>query len=149
MIRETGRIIAIEEQGEKSTAHIECISKSACSSCQNKSDCGVGVVSKAFSDKTHQFEVPFQQGMKKDSYVELQINNNDLVTSAVVVYLVPLFFFLVGALIAKQLSDYNEGVIISISILSAAVGFAVSRLLSNKILHQKHFDKIISCKIKT
>ncbi|WP_028864653.1 SoxR reducing system RseC family protein [Psychromonas aquimarina] len=147
MIRETGRIIAIEEQGDKSIARIECISKSACSSCQNKTDCGVGVVSKAFSDKTHQFEVPFQKGMQKDSYVELQINNSDLVTSAVVVYLVPLLFFIVGALITKQLSDYNEGLIIAISILCAAAGFAVSRLLSNKLLVKKHFDKIISCKI--
>ena len=149
MIRETGKVIAIEKLGDgKAIAHIECISKSACSSCQNKSSCGVGVVAKAFSDKAHQFEVPYQQGMQVDKFVELQINNGDLIKSALIVYLLPLMFFIGGALVAKQLNTSHEAITISFAFISAAVGFILTRLLTNKLFKQKPFDNIVSSKLK-
>ena len=147
MIRETGRVIAIEQQANgKAIAQIECISKSACSSCQNKSSCGVGVVAKAFSDKAHQFEVPYQQGMEVNKFVELQINNGDLIKSAVVVYLLPLMFFIGGAVVAKQFNTSHEAITISFAIASAAVGFIFTRLLTSKLFKQKPFDNIVSNK---
>ncbi|MEH6453960.1 MAG: SoxR reducing system RseC family protein, partial [Psychromonas sp.] len=130
MIQETGRIIAIEKNlNGDAIAQIECISKSACSSCQNKNSCGVGVVSKAFSDKTHQFEIPYKKGMEVNRFVELEINNTDLVKTATLVYLLPLLFFIVGALLAKYFIDLNEGITILIAIFSAMIGFAFTRLL--------------------
>ncbi|HEY5716020.1 MAG TPA: SoxR reducing system RseC family protein [Psychromonas sp.] len=147
MVRETGKIIAVEKINGESIAHIECISKLACSSCNNNSNCGVGVVSKTFSDKTQHFTVPYEEGMEVDKFVELHINNNDLIKSAVLVYLVPLIFFICSALIAKQFHIGNEALIILIAIISAAVGFVLSRILSKKLFPQKHINKIISSKI--
>ena len=82
MITETGKVIAIEKIQGEMVARIECISKSACSSCNNQSNCGVGAVSQAFSDKSHHFELPYKEGMKVDHFVELQISNGDLIKSA-------------------------------------------------------------------
>ena len=148
MIRETGRIIAIEKQHEKTIAVVECISKSACSACHNESNCGVGTVAKTFSDKTHQFEVPYKEGMKVDEFIELQINNRDLVNSAILAYLVPLLFFIGGALLAKQFDFLSEGLIILIAVSCAAIGFVFTRLISNKLFPKKQLNRIIGTQLK-
>lgn len=148
MITETGKIITIEKQGAEKVAVVECISKSSCSSCRNESSCGVGSVAKAFSDKSHQFKVPFKEGMEVDKFVELQINNSDLIKSAALAYLVPLVFLIGGALITKQFDFINETMLILIAVGCAAIGFAFTRLLSNKIFPQKQINQIIGSKLK-
>ncbi|MCW8997021.1 MAG: SoxR reducing system RseC family protein [Psychromonas sp.] len=143
MIRETGKIIAIEKQHEKTIAVVECISKSACSSCHQGSSCGVGVVAKTFSDKTHQFEIPYKDGMQVDEFIDIQINNRDLIKSASVAYLIPLLFLIVGALLAKQFLFVSEGMLIVIAVGSAAIGFAVTRFISNKFFSKEQLSSVI------
>ena len=143
MIRETGKIIAIEKHENESIAVVECISRSACSSCRNESSCGVGTVAKAFSNKAHQIKVPYTNGMAVDKFVELQISNGDLIISAMLAYLVPLVFFISGALITKQFYFINEGLLILIAIGSAGIGFLFSRLLSNKFFPAKQNSSMI------
>jgi sigma-E factor negative regulatory protein RseC len=146
MVAEKGKIIAIEKNNGESLAHIEYISKSACSSCQNNDTCGVGVVSKSFSDKALQFTIPYSEEMAVDKFVELNINNNDLIKSAMLVYLVPLLFFITSALIAKQLYITNEAFIILIAISWAAVGFVTTHFVSKKLYPQKSINQLISSK---
>ena len=149
MFTETGRIVAIEPelQDKNSIAVIECISKSACSSCHNSNQCGVGVVAKAYSDKTHQFEVPYKEGMKVDSFIEIQINNSDLIKTASLAYLVPLVFFIGGALLAKQFAGVNEIQLILIAVSCGVIGFFVTRILSNKFFPKESFNKVIGTRI--
>ena len=144
MIRETAKIIAIEKQDEKKLAVVECISRSACSSCHNSNSCGVGVVAKTFSDKSHQFRVPYKEGMEENTFIELQISNADLITSASVAYLIPLIFFIGGALITRQFSFISEGLLILIAISCAVIGFMFTRLISNKLFPKDTFNSIIS-----
>jgi len=146
MITETGKIIAIEEvQGEK-VARVECISKSACSSCNNNTSCGVGVVSKAFSDKSHSFELPYKEGMKVDTFIELNISNGDLIKSATLIYLLPLIFFIGSALLIKSTFMVNEGLLIALSAVSAALGFVITRLIANKLFPHKQSKPLIKTK---
>lgn len=147
MITETGKVIAIEEVGGAKVARVECISKSSCSSCQNQTSCGVGVVSKAFSDKSQYFELPYKEGMKVDNFIELQISNGDLIKSASLIYLLPLFFFIGSALLVKSFFEVNEILLISISILFTAVGFVITRLIANKLFPNKQPKHLIATKI--
>lgn len=144
MITETGKIIAIEKVHGKTVVRIECISKSACSSCHNQSSCGVGVVSKAFSDKSQCFELPYKEGMKVDNFIELQISNGDLIKSASLIYLLPIFFFITSALLVKNLFEVSEIVLITISILFTAVGFIVTRIVANKLFSNKQSKQLIA-----
>jgi sigma-E factor negative regulatory protein RseC len=148
MIKETGKIISIKEQHGEKIAVVECISKSACSGCHNQESCGVGSIAKTHGEKTHQFEVAYKAGMKVDESIELQINNRDLVHSAIVAYLVPLVFFIGGAVFAKQLEFLSEGLMIVIAVGFAAVGFLFTRLVSHKLFPKKQFDSIITTKLK-
>jgi len=146
MIKETGKIISIEEiQGEK-VAIVECISKSACSGCHSQSNCGVGTVSQSLPDKTHHFEVPFKQWMLVDEKIELQITNRDLIYSAVIAYLIPLVFFIGGAIFTKAFILSSEGGVIVFAAIFSIVGFFFSRLLSHKYFPKKQYDNIISAK---
>lgn len=147
MINETGKIIAIEQKQGKRVAIVECISRSACSSCHQSNNCGVGVVAKSFSDKTHQFEVLYKQGMKVDELIEIQINSGDLITSALLAYLLPLLFFIGGAVIAKQFNFINEGVLIFIAVSCAAVGFLFTRLISNKLFPKGQVNRVLKTKL--
>lgn len=151
MITETGKIIAIKEKGAEQDAEtvviVECISRSACSSCHNSSSCGVGTVAKAFSDKSHQFELPYKEGMQVDAFLELQIDSRDLIQSAILAYLVPLFFFIAGAVLTKQFYFSNEGTLILISVVCAAVGFLFTRFLSKTIFSKKPLNKIINAEL--
>lgn len=148
MITETGKIIAIKAEGAETIAVVECISRSACSSCHNSNSCGVGTVAKAFTDKSHQFAVPFTKGMEIDGFLELQIDSRDLIKSATLAYLVPLFFFIAGAVITKLCYFTNEGSLILVSVVCAAIGFLVTRLLSKKIFSSSPSNKIINAELK-
>ena len=148
MIKETGKIISIEKRHGKKVAIVECISKSACSGCNNQNSCGVGTIAKTHSDKTHQFEMPYKEGMEVDESIELQVNNRDLVHSAILAYLVPLLFFIGGALLAKQFDALSEIALILIAIGCAAIGFLFTRLISNKLFPKKQFNSIIGTQLK-
>lgn len=148
MITETGKVVAIKVQGSETIAVVECISRSACSSCHNSNSCGVGTVAKAFTDKSHQLEIPYKKGMQIDSFVELQIDSRDLIKSAILAYLVPLLFFISGAVITKLFYFTNESALILVSVVCAAVGFLVTRLLSKKMSSSSSGDKIINAELK-
>tara|TARA_R110001583_G_scaffold99273_2_gene244593 strand:+ start:11740 stop:12189 length:450 start_codon:yes stop_codon:yes gene_type:complete len=147
MISETGKIIAIEEVGGEMVARVECISKSACSSCHNNNDCGVGIVSKAFSDKTQHFELPYKKGMVVEQFIELQISNGNLIKSASLIYLLPLFFFIGSALLLKSVFTLNEGLLITISTIVAAFGFFVTRLIANRLFPSQQTKPLITTKL--
>jgi sigma-E factor negative regulatory protein RseC len=147
MISETGKIIAIEEVEGDMVAVVECISKSACSSCHNNNDCGVGVVSKAFSDKTQHFKLPYKKGMAVEQFIELQISNGNLVKSAALIYLLPLFFFIGSALLLKTLFSFNEGMLIAISAVFATFGFFITRVIANKLFPTKQTKPLITTKL--
>jgi sigma-E factor negative regulatory protein RseC len=144
MITETGKVIAIEEvQGEK-VVRVECISKSACSSCHNQTSCGVGVVSKAFSDKSQYFELPYKEGMKVDHFIELQISNGDLIKSAALIYLLPLLFFIGSALFIKSFFIVSEGMLIATSAVFTALGFVITRFIANKLFPNQQSKQLIA-----
>jgi sigma-E factor negative regulatory protein RseC len=143
MITETGKIIAIEQVLGEKVVHVECISKSACSSCHSQTSCGVGVVSKAFTDKSQHFEFPYKEGMEVDHFIELQISNSDLINSAALIYLLPLFFFIGSALLTKSFFIVNEGLLIGISGLFAAFGFVVTRFIANQLFPNQQSKQLI------
>ena len=143
MITEIGKVISIKEVEGEILVQVECISKSACSSCHSQTSCGVGAVSKAFSDKSQYFEMPFKKGMEVDQYIELNISSSDLIKSASLVYLLPLFFFIGSAMTIKGFFVVSEGVLITVSAIFAALGFIITRFVANKLYPQKQTNHLI------
>ncbi len=132
MVKETGRIVSVEQKGSIKVANVECLSRSACSSCQSNSQCGVGVVAKGLKDKTNTISVPYREGMQVDQYIDIEITGQTLVRSAFLLYLLPLFVFIGTASLLSFIDNIAEPWVIVGSILSTVFTFLMLRLCLTK-----------------
>jgi len=145
MLKESGRIIDIQTiEGEK-TAIVECISQSACKSCSSNDNCGVGVVAKNLNDKAHHLSLPYKEGMEINAPIDLFVDNKDIVKSSLIVYIMPLLFFVVGTLFAYLLTA-NEPVIMLIAALSLMMGVFSAKKISSILYPINTSDTLISTK---
>ena len=145
MLQESGRIVDIKFINGNKTAVIECISKSSCKSCSSNDSCGIGVVAKGLTDKSHRLTLPFQDGMEINETIELFIENKNIVKSSLIVYIIPLFFFILGV-VCSYLITNNEPLVILISILSLSVGVYVAKIASTKLYPSETLNSLISTK---
>jgi sigma-E factor negative regulatory protein RseC len=140
MIKEVGKVISVKQIDGNAYAEVECVSKSACSSCHSQDSCGVGGLSKSVSSKIHTVTVLCDNNILAGSQVELQIYNGDLLKSAILAYLVPLLFFLSGAVVAQAVLNLPEIVVISGAVILGGLGFLVSKVLAKKWLHNSKIE---------
>ncbi|MBB1273116.1 MULTISPECIES: SoxR reducing system RseC family protein [Psychromonas] len=145
MIQETGRIIDIKIINGEKTAVVECISKSACKSCSSNDNCGVGVVAKGLSDRSHHLSMPYKEGMEINESIQLLIENKDIVKSSMIVYIIPLIAFVLGSSISYLFTN-SEPLVIAISLLSLFVGTLVAKVVSSKLYPSNSLNKLISTK---
>jgi sigma-E factor negative regulatory protein RseC len=145
MLKESGRIIGINEINGEKIAIVECISKSACKSCASNDNCGVGVVAKGLNDKAHHISIPFKDGMVINETIELLIENKDVVKSSLIVYIIPLLSFVIGT-IFSYLFFKNEPLIIITSLIFLAAGVFVAKKVSAKLYPIDTLSSLISTK---
>ncbi|WP_137297979.1 SoxR reducing system RseC family protein [Psychromonas sp. SP041] len=145
MLHETGMVIDITVVNGEKTAIVECISKSACKSCSSNDNCGVGIVAKGLTDKSHKLSMPFKEGMEIDHSVELLIENKDIVKSSLIVYVIPLFLFIVTCTLTN-LFFFNELAVIFASGVSLIAGTFIAKAISSKLYPANSLNKLISTK---
>ena len=145
MLKETGLIIDIKIIDGEKTAIVECISKSACKSCSSNDNCGVGVVAKGLSDKSHQLSVPYKEGMEVNHSIELLVENRDVVKSSLIVYIIPLFLFIFTCAFSYLVTE-NEPLIIALSLCSLLIGSFIAKLVSSKLYPTNSLNKLIRTK---
>ncbi len=98
MSEELATVVAIE--GDH--AWVECERRSACSGCQQQSGCGTGTVAKAFPLKAPRLRVRLTAEVRIGQQVRLGIPQASLLRGAALVYVLPLFCLLVGALLGSS-----------------------------------------------
>lgn len=145
MIKETGQIIEIKTIAGEKIVVVECVSKSACKSCSSNDNCGVGVVAKGASNKTHQLEIPYKEGMEVNRSIELLIENKDIIQSSLIIYTIPLIVFVLTSLISYQFTQ-NEPFIIILSLASLLIGCLIAKYVSAKLYPDTNLNKLISTK---
>ena len=145
MLKETGRIIDIQNVDGEKTAIIECVSKSACKSCSSNDTCGVGMVAKGLSDKSHHISMPYKEGMEINKEIELLVNNKDIVQSSLIVYIIPLILFVLTCVISNLITN-NEPLIILFSLSSLIIGCLIAKLVSSILYPSNSLNKVVSTK---
>jgi sigma-E factor negative regulatory protein RseC len=145
MLHETGLVIDITVINGEKIAIVECVSKSACKSCSSNDNCGVGIVAKGLTDKSHKLSMPFKEGMEIDHSVELLIENKDIVKSSLIVYIIPLFLFIVTCTLTN-LFFFNELAVIFASGVSLIAGTFIAKAVSSKLYPANSLNKLISTK---
>jgi len=145
MLHETGMVIDITVINGEKTAIVECISKSACKSCSSNDNCGVGVVAKTLSDKSHHLSIPYKEGMEINNSIELLIENKDIVKSSLIVYIIPLFLFVLTCVLSN-LFIVNEPLVILASLVSLIAGSLIAKVVSSKLYPIHSLNQLISTK---
>lgn len=138
MIIETAVVKSI--MGDQLT--VQCESHSACNHCHNSDNCGTGTVAKAFPQRTHQFVVTNISDAKIGDKIEVGLREKNIVLSAMLVYLLPLFFILLFIGLAQMFSVSlqlnNELFLILAAVAGGLFGFKLTRLLS--VNYEQRFD---------
>ncbi|WP_429011112.1 SoxR reducing system RseC family protein [Aeromonas allosaccharophila] len=133
MSEELATVVAIE--GDH--AWVECERRSACSGCQQQSSCGTGTVAKAFPLKAPRLRVRLTAEVRIGQQVRLGIPQASLLRGAALVYVLPLFCLLVGALLGQlwlvPLLSGGEGITILCCLLGGVLGFLLVRYFSNRL----------------
>lgn len=115
---------------------VRCQQKTSCGSCASKNTCGTGIVSNALPGKVMDIRVPSEKAIAAGTLVEIGLEEQTILKSAVVVYILPLVFAVSGAFLGQILADLmaaGEGVIILSSLLAGVLGVVVARRFSRKL----------------
>ncbi|WP_394145512.1 SoxR reducing system RseC family protein [Vibrio atypicus] len=116
---------------------LSCEQQTSCSSCSSQKSCGTGIVSKAVGNKSLNWHLVTQKVVKSGQVVEIGLPEKSLLQSAAVVYLIPLFALILGAmfgqwLLAPWLSG-GEGVVIVSSVLFTVAGIYLAKRIAAKL----------------
>lgn len=127
MIESIATVVAVGD----TWAQVECRRQSACGHCRQQDSCGVGAVAKAMPGHPQLLEIALTGPLSVGQQVRIGIPERSLLTSALLVYLVPLICMLLGALAGNQIfsrgwlgEDARE---IIGALLGGAIGFALAR----------------------
>ncbi|WP_432463572.1 SoxR reducing system RseC family protein [Agarivorans sp. QJM3NY_33] len=138
LIIETAKVVALEQ----GYAVVECVSKSACGSCGSAEHCGNSSIAKAFPHRVHRLSVKLTEEVQVGEQIDLGLNAKNMLTSALLIYLVPLLCLIVGAglgqfLFAQQSS--NEWGVVLMALLSLGLGFVSVRLFAKRVSRQLQY----------
>lgn len=124
---------------------VGCQQETSCGHCSSRDNCGTGIVSKALPGKEHQWQLLTEAKLQVGDLVEIGLPEKNVLQSALVVYMVPLLFLILGAGISEwvlsTLFSSNEAVTIAVSVLFTGIGIAVAKLLA-KVIETKTADKL-------
>ncbi|MDA5326399.1 SoxR reducing system RseC family protein [Vibrio cholerae] len=116
---------------------LSCEQQTSCNSCQSSKSCGTGIVSKAFGNKTLFWRLQTTQALEAGEVVEIGLPEKSVLQSAALVYLLPLFFMMLGAWLGNQwlapMLGFGEGIVILTALLFIALGVWVA----------KHYAKVL------
>ena len=98
MSEELATVVAIDGNH----AWVECERRSACSGCHQQSSCGTGTVAKAFPMKAQRLRVALTGDVAVGQQIRLGIPQASILRGAALVYVLPLFCLLLGALLGRR-----------------------------------------------
>ncbi|WP_111979111.1 SoxR reducing system RseC family protein [Algibacillus agarilyticus] len=112
------------------TALIETQIKTSCNACQHNSDCGTGLIAKTLTPKTNQVPVLCVGEFEQGDVVTVQIEEQNLLIAAAVLYGLPLMCMIAVMLICAQIAFLPELLTIVIGFLGLAFGFYIAKPIS-------------------
>lgn len=135
MIEEIATVSAVYD----GQVEVVCFSKSACGQCQQNSNCGTGIVSKALPGRDHRFVITTDLALTVNQQVRIGIPDHSLLRSVFLVYLFPLLLVLAGALLASIGLGMGDGG----TILGAAIGGTLGFVLASRYSGQLATEPVI------
>ena len=137
LLIETATVLESDEQG----VVLECVSRSACSSCGKADECGTSAIAKAFPSRRHHLHVSNEElnAMGLDpvagDQLEIGLPGRQLVRSALLVYLLPLLSLLLFSGLAQMWVEQNqwpEWLTVPFAFAGLVLGLVLCRYLTRR-----------------
>lgn len=117
-------------------------SSSGCGSCQARAACGSYLLNKIGPETVHQLELPVAQPLVEGQKVEVGIPENNLLLSAMLVYLTPLIgLFIVAGIASLWLS--SEFAIFCSGLVGGVLGFLFAKKVATWWSKDEGFEPIV------
>lgn len=143
MIEEPGVVVAVDVDG----VWVATQRKSTCGSCSARMACGQGILNSLSADKkTHTIKVATELSLAEGDQVTLAISQHSLVSSALLVYMLPLLLMFVAAFAAHYLNA-TEPWIIFAAVLGFIGGVLAVRFYSDRYLDDSNLQPVI-CRVQ-
>ncbi|VAW93532.1 hypothetical protein MNBD_GAMMA22-764 [hydrothermal vent metagenome] len=117
---------------------IETQKKTSCGSCRVNKTCGTGIISKYLTPKTVSYNIKNTINAKVGDKIIVGINERVFLFGSFLVYILPLLFILIFALVADYIA--NQFALVnteSLVILMSGVGFIFSIVFMRYLLKNK------------
>ncbi len=133
MIEESAVVIEIDDKTDNETDNgtmlIEILPQSACGSCDAKSACGTSLLSSLFKHRATRMRVDNSVNARPGDHVVVGIDESEMVSGSVRLYLWPLLGLIGGAIAAQTLINPSEA--------SAIIGGLSGMALALWLVHQR------------
>ena len=133
MIEESAVVIEIDNKTDNETDNgamlIEILPQSACGSCDAKSACGTSLLSSLFKHRATRMRVDNSVNARPGDHVVVGIDESEMVSGSVRLYLWPLLGLIGGAIAAQTLINPSEA--------SAIIGGLSGMALALWLVHQR------------
>lgn len=123
-------------------AQVSCDVQSSCSSCASRSGCGSRVLNKLGPQTQHTIEVASEIPLVEGQKVELGIAEGSLLTSALLVYMLPLLGLFMIAALFQLLFTSDVGAFTG-GILGGVGGFLLARGLAPRFASREAWQPVI------
>ncbi|WP_299020569.1 SoxR reducing system RseC family protein [uncultured Photobacterium sp.] len=133
MMRSLATVVAVEP----GAITVSCQQQTSCGHCASRDSCGTGIVSKAIPGRSHLVKIPTRTQVTLGDVVEIGLSERSMLHSAMLVYVLPLLFLILGAVLGQwwfvDLADSGELGVILTSTVSAAIGLLLARRLARRM----------------
>ncbi len=132
MITETGRIVAIENDG----LWVQTIRQSACAQCSAQKGCGQAVLARMGREPGY-IKVGLQDyqasDFQLDEFVQIGIGEDVLVKSTLLIYIIPLLTLMLGIFSGSQIVQAEWA-----AVLGGVLGLGLGSLIAQVILSRNN-----------
>jgi sigma-E factor negative regulatory protein RseC len=150
MMTALATVMDVQAQDGRYQISLSCEQKTSCGSCSSAKSCSTGVVSKVMGNKAHFWQLFTVHTVTTGQVVEIGFPEKSLLQSAALVYLLPLLFMMIGALIGNAVLvpwlGGGEPIVILSSLVFMAFGIGLARHFSHR-LSARSADEVVLLRV--
>ncbi|MAA95453.1 MULTISPECIES: SoxR reducing system RseC family protein [unclassified Arsukibacterium] len=136
MIEQIATVLAVEKEG----VWLGTTPVTTCNACHASADCGTGIVAKTMTPRQNRFFVATDLALLPGEQVTVATAGEQLVTAALLVYLLPLVLLVSGALLAHVGWQAAEGWVMLAAATGAGCGFLLARHFGARMAGQQQLS---------
>ena len=124
-------------------AEVQAQARSACGGCAAKGACGTSLLDSLFPERRPRFWARNDPGARPGDRVRVGLAESALQRASLMLYLLPLFGLIGGALLGRQLMPHSEGASILLGVIGLAAVLGWVRRHSRKLWKRGEFQAVI------